>query len=123
MNRYKLMSAGVDCNEGIRRFRGNKEAYEDVLVMLLDDDHYKSMVDAMAQNDVKRAFAAAHALKGMAANLSLHKVYDNIFPLTECLREEDMDGATALLPALQESYAQALQAVKLYAGNDRGSEE
>lgn len=117
MNRYQLTKAGIDCNEGVLRFGGNKQSYEVVLRMFLEDDHFQSMVDAFACEDVEQAFAAAHALKGVAGNLSLAAVYADIVPLTEHLRAGDLGGALPFLPAVQASYATAFDAVERYTSN------
>ena len=49
MNRYILTKAGIDVNEGIHRFNGNKELYEKFLTSFPEDIHYEQMLEAIEQ--------------------------------------------------------------------------
>lgn len=104
MNRYKLYKAGIDTNEGINRFCGKAEIYEQYLVAFPNDQNYDAMCLAIRSGDVKAAFSAAHALKGVAGNLSLVKLYTDIIPLVEELRAGSLTNAAGLLKAVSEDY-------------------
>lgn len=111
MNRYKLYKAGVDTNEGISRFGGKIESYEKYLYKFPADENYLSLCDALQVNDVKAAFAAAHALKGVAGNLSLVKLRADIEPLVEELRHGNMDNADELMKPVTADYDAVLSAL------------
>ena len=104
MNRYRLSKAGINVKEGLERFNGKMELYESYLGRFLEDENYKLMCEAIERADVKAAFAAAHALKGVAGNLSLNKLCEDLNPLVELLRVNSMDGAKELLEKVSQDY-------------------
>lgn len=83
MNRYTLTKAGIDVNEGVHRFNGNKELYEHFLLTFPEDEHFKKMLEAIETGDVEESFQQAHALKGIAGTVSLVQLHANIIPLVE----------------------------------------
>lgn len=111
MNRYKLSKAGVSANEGIKRFSGNTEKYEELLCQFPEDTHYKAMCSAIENGNAEAAFNAAHALKGMAGNLSMNRLYEDICPLVEVLRSGSLLKADELLKAIQEDYYEIIMAL------------
>ena len=104
MNRYRLTKAGINVSEGLHRFGGNQEIYEKFLMKFPENESYKQMLDAIEKQDVEAAFQASHALKGVAGNLSLEKLYQAILPLVEEFRAGRMEQTGALLPPVKEAY-------------------
>ena len=104
MNRYILTKAGIDVNEGIHRFNGNKELYEKFLTSFPEDIHYEQMLEAIEQKDVDAAFQGAHALKGITGTVSLAKLHSLLIPLVEELRAGSMEKVPELLPPVKEAY-------------------
>ena len=104
MNRYKLSKAGINANEGIARFSGRAELYEKFLYQFPQDENFSLLCAAIRQQDVKAAFIAAHSLKGIAGNLSLTKLYEDLCPLVEQLRAGSLSGAEALLQSVRCDY-------------------
>lgn len=111
MNRYKLSKAGIDANQGIWRFSGNKEEYERCLNTFPNDDHFNQMLDAIDAKDVKKAFSAAHAIKGMAGNLSMNDLYESIVPLVEVFRSDTFEGMEPQLTQVKENYQRVMDAL------------
>lgn len=105
MNRYALVKAGIDFNQGLRRFNNNKEMYESFLLKFPKDKNYEGLCNALEQQDVKTAFQCGHSLKGIAGNLSLQKLYDALIPVVEELRNDSLAQAQALFAPVQENYA------------------
>lgn len=112
MNRYKLTVAGIDPNDGIKRFSGNTEKYEEFLKKYLDDGHYTELCEAIRKKNVTEAFAAAHALKGIAANISLAGLYADIQPLVEELRNGSMEHADELLQKVTSDHIAVIAALR-----------
>lgn len=112
MNRYKLSVSGVNPSEGIARFNGNEEKYEKYLAKFPQDGNYADLCQAIRAGDGKAAFAAAHALKGIAGNLSLVKLYADIQPLVEQLRRGDLDRADELLEPVIRDYEIVIAALQ-----------
>lgn len=112
MNRYKLSKAGVSVSEGVRRFGGNAEKFGQLLDSFEKDPHFAQMCDAVAAGDADAAFAAGHALKGIAGNLSMTRLYADVIPLVEALRAGDLTGIDALLTPVRQDYQELLIALK-----------
>ncbi|MDD3369622.1 MAG: Hpt domain-containing protein [Lachnospiraceae bacterium] len=108
MNRYKLTKAGIDVNEGIRRFNNNKEMYEKFLMTFPQDPLYARLDKAIKDQDVKEAFQAAHALKGVSGNLSLIELHQQLIPLVEELRNDSLEKAPELFVSVSESYTKVI---------------
>ncbi len=67
---------------------------------------------AMEAEDYEQAFAAAHTLKGVTANLSLVSLNQLAVEITEMLRNgADIEGAKDMLPILQKSYDSVIEAI------------
>lgn len=104
MNRYKLSVAGVDVNQGLKRLNNDKEFYEELLQKFCEDVHYQQLLKALEQGDAKEAFQHGHALKGMAGNLSMVRLYDALVPLVEELRNGNPEKAKKLLQEVKDAY-------------------
>lgn len=104
MDFFKLSMAGINVSEGLKRFNGNKEMYEKYLRKFSEDHNYIDMCIAFENKEIKSAFAAAHALKGVSGNLSIQKLYNDIFPLVEELRSGNFEKAEELLPVVKDDY-------------------
>lgn len=112
MNRYKMVKAGIDVNEGIHRFNGKKEMYEKFLLNFPQNDLYGKLVEAIDNQDVKEAFQAGHALKGVTGNLSMKEFHDNLVPLVEELRADSLEHAKELLEPVAESYKKVMEVLQ-----------
>lgn len=77
--KIKLEQAGINVNASVSRLGGNEKLFEKVLNMFPKDSSYNEMLDAIAETDSEKAYAAAHTLKGVAGNLSMNR----LFKLTE----------------------------------------
>ena len=112
MNRYRLSKAGINAKEGIERFSGNAEIYETCLSHFPDDANFKLLCEAINAKDAHAAFTAAHALKGIAGNLSITTLYADLLPLVELLRSGSLDGVERLLEPVAQDYDAVLAALK-----------
>lgn len=111
MNRYRLVKAGIDYNEGLRRFANNREMYEKLLRKTPEDSNFAGLEKSIADQDTENAFAYAHALKGVAGNLSLTQLHADLIPLVEELRLGRIDDADELLIPVKASYQLVLEAL------------
>lgn len=91
MNRYQLVKGGIDVAQGIERM-GSMEEYVALLSQFPQDPHTEDLRKALEEKDANRAFEAAHALKGIAGNLSLEDLYEALDPLVERLRNGESEG-------------------------------
>lgn len=87
MNKELLTQAGIDVNDGIRRFNDKEDLYERFLFTFPKDVNYYTMCEAISKGDAEQAFQAANALKGITGNLSLNQLYNHIIPLVDSLKK------------------------------------
>lgn len=117
MNRYELFEAGIDVSDGIRRFSGDKEGYRRFLFRFEDDEYYSRICENIQNRDLEKAFYLAHALKGIAGNLSFHELHSALIPLTEELRKGDYENIDALLSPVTQAYSSIKEILR--EGKDR----
>lgn len=105
MNRESCIAAGIDYDSGLAHFAGKADLYEKFLLKFPADTTFADLEKAMADEDTKAAFIAAHTLKGVTGNLSLNGLYKDILPLVEALRGDgNMELAKTLYPPVKEEY-------------------
>lgn len=112
MNRYKLSKAGIDANEGIRRFNNDKNMYEKFLKTFPENTLYHKLIEDLENKNVSDAFQSAHALKGLSGNLSLVQLYKDMIPLVEELRSGSLEKADSYLPSIKVSYDKIIKALE-----------
>ena len=77
---------GCDIEEGLERLGGDEDFYETLLSGFVQENGMSELVQAMETGDYRRAFEAAHGLKGDTGNLSLTPLYEAVCSLVEDLR-------------------------------------
>ena len=89
-----LRAYGANVDEGLGRCMGNEEFYLRLVGMVKEDAGFAALEQAIATNDLKAGFEAAHALKGVLANLAITPILEPVMEITELLRAEtQMDYA------------------------------
>lgn len=88
-----LRGKGVDVDKALERLKGNKEAYKSFLVEFFEDPDFESLGEEIKAGNARNAFEYAHGLKGMAANLGLDTVHNQLSVLVEILRPGGLEGA------------------------------
>ena len=82
----QLAAYGADVKTGIERCMGSDTFYLRMVGMIRNDRNFDALKEALGRNDLDAAFEAAHALKGVLANLSLTPVLKPVAEMTELLR-------------------------------------
>lgn len=80
----RLFGANVD--EGLQRCMNNEPFYLRMVRLACADGNFEKLSRAVEQNDLTAGFEAAHALKGVLANLALTPILKSVSELTELLR-------------------------------------
>ncbi len=91
-----IESYGVNISAGLARFAGKKEVYEKFLLKFPKDAIFETLSQAIRSKDFDTARKAAHALKGIAANLSIDTFAERAFQLEQALKQENSDQARKL---------------------------
>lgn len=100
-----LKALGVNTEEGIARCIGKPEFYLKMVKAALNDDGFDKLEAAVAAGNYDEAFAAAHNLKGVAANLALTPLNEPLKELTDLLRPRVPVDCSNLLAECREQYA------------------
>lgn len=96
--------AGNDYDGALNRTAGDEELLLSLFDMFLNDKSWPELNTAMANDDAKSAFAAAHSLKGSSGMLGMTRFFEAMRPLTEALRGGDIALAKTLFPAAEHEY-------------------
>ena len=108
-----LKSYGANTAEGLARCMNNEAFYLRLVGMGLKDVNFDKLQNAVAAGNVKDAFEAAHALKGVLGNLALTPLLNPVSEMTELFRgKEEMPEVTELMRQVSEQLekARALEA-------------
>jgi len=79
--------------------------------MFLQDTSFQQLTDAMARQDVKDAFLAAHTLKEVCLNLGFSNLMPSAVALTEILRAGSFDGAAEQYALVEKEYHKTIEAL------------
>lgn len=112
MNRKALQEVGVNIEKGLDNVDQDTSLYEELLRYFLKDKSYPRLCAAFQTQNVQEAFNAAHALKGISDNLGFQKLTENVKPVVEYLRQENLDNAKQLFPQIEETYHEVIEAIQ-----------
>lgn len=109
-----LIALGIDYNKALERFLGKPDFYQEFLYQFPDDPQLDTLLAATKDHDVKKAFKAAHTLKGLCGNLGLNNLLKPILPLVEILRKDSFDGIESLLNELVIQHKKTCDVLELH---------
>ncbi|MDD2647512.1 MAG: hypothetical protein PHI27_07300 [Eubacteriales bacterium] len=113
MDRERLISAGIDYDEGVERFAGMAQIYEKYLVKFFDSYGINELISQINAGDIETAFKTAHAIKGAAGNLSINLFYEKLCVLVELLRRSaPKEECAPLIGGVRKQYEIAADAVR-----------
>ncbi len=98
----ELGAWGCDVNAAMDRLLDDKEIFTRFLYQFKEDEKFVELEQAIQDNNKKEAFECAHALKGVAGNLSLNPLYESISLLVEALRNDENEKLEMLLKSVLE---------------------
>ena len=86
-----LRAWGANVDEGLTRCCGNEAFYLRLAGMAAQDGNFARLEEALGAEDYSAAFEAAHALKGVLANLALTPWLAPVSEMTELLAEKGLE--------------------------------
>jgi len=93
-----LRAYGANVEEGLTRCMGMEGFYLGLVGKIRNDNHVRRLEESVRAGDLDSAFEAAHALKGVLANLALTPALNPVSEITEALRaRREMDYEPLLL--------------------------
>lgn len=88
----ELENYSKDVMTGLQRFLNDEELYLDCLMQFKEDANFLLLGQSLEQKNFKKAFEAAHNLKGAAGNLGLTPLFIALSNLVMKLRTEKYEN-------------------------------
>lgn len=107
-----LEGVGIDVQEALDRFMGNEALMMRFLTRFPQDLNFSALRKAVDAGDAAQAFTAAHTLKGVVGNLSIHSLFHPVSAMVEDLRRGDLSSASQQMGALEAQYLQVVSALE-----------
>lgn len=104
-----LANYGIDYLDAMDRFAGNEALFFRLALKFEHDANMAALHEACSTQDINRAIACAHALKGVSGNLSFKDLYTIMCEITELLRADNLVAAQALMPHAQNAYDKVME--------------
>ena len=104
----QLRDWGANVDEALVRCLNNEAFYLRLADKALQDPGFDRLKDAVGTGDLDKAFEAAHALKGVMANLALTPILDPVREMTELLRSRTQTDYAPFLAEIDEQKARLL---------------
>lgn len=110
-----LTAYGIDLGAGLARMDGNRALYLFFLSQFPHDESLTRVKSAVERGDAAEAFAGAHDLKGLSAQLGLTRLAVACGALCDCLGEPDYppERVHSQLELVERAHAQALCGIAL----------
>ena len=96
-----LKTYGANTEEGLGRCMNNESFYLRLVKMIPGDASFPKLYDAVENGDLDIAFEAAHALKGVTANMALTPILTPVQQITELLRNRTQADYGPLLAEIE----------------------
>lgn len=106
-----LLEGGIDIEGIYHRLPGKDDLIIRLLKKFPEEQNYNFLVEAVEEKDYRKAFEAAHNLKGVAANMDMHPLLESMSLLVEKLREEEPGDISAEFEAVKRDYERVIEAI------------
>lgn len=97
-----LRSWGADVDEALERCLNNEAFYLKMVQKAAQDPAFDRLEGAVSAGNLEKAFDAAHALKGVMANLALTPICEPVREITELLRARTETDYAPLIRKINE---------------------
>ncbi len=104
----------IDIQSMMDRFMNNEELYLRFLRKLPTNTQIDELREQIAAGNQKDALMTSHNLKSFTGNLSLTKLHQLFTTQVKQMRENDWDGAVAIMPDINEEYNRIVAVLKEY---------
>lgn len=108
----QLQKAGVNLDKALNRFMGNEAMYDKFLFSFTQEKSFGKLEESLNNKDIKESFILAHTMKGIVANLEIQSLLDRLSPMTEQLRNENMEGIAEQWELLKSKYNEVCNLIK-----------
>ena len=108
----KLAPFGIDYVDAMDRFGDNAELYERLALKYLSDEHLVALQAAMEAKDYSEGYSQAHALKGVAGNLSFKDLFECAALVSDALYAGEYEAAEKYLPQVEAAHENAIKGLE-----------
>lgn len=111
--REMLAANGFSIEDAMQRFMNKEQLWLKFLKKFKADTSYAELVQALAEKNCRKAFEAAHTMKGITGNLALTDLNRLISEQTEYLREpaNNLEAAAQMMPKITEIYENTIKII------------
>lgn len=110
----ELSALGVDTKDAMERFMGNSALYERMLKKFPKTVEDSPVLPYAQSEDYETAASNAHALKGVAGNLSLTPLFERYTKIVDMYRASNFEQANSLLAETLELQKKFLDVIEKY---------
>ncbi|WP_296009582.1 Hpt domain-containing protein [uncultured Adlercreutzia sp.] len=110
----KLAPFGIDYVDAMDRFGDNADLYERLALKYLDDGHMVALEAAMETKDFSEGYSQAHALKGVAGNLSFKDLYECAALVSDALYAGEYEAAEKHLPQVEKAHKLVIEGLEAW---------
>lgn len=114
MMQENLCALGIDIQDALARFMGNDTLLMRFLLNFPQDPNFQNLKQAMKEQNMEAAYQAAHALKGVAGNLSMTELFRQSCAITEDLRNKELSSAAKKMDALETQYLRIVSGLEKF---------
>lgn len=110
----KLAPYGIDYVDAMDRFGDNAELYERLALKYLNDTHLVSLQAAIEAHEFSDGYSEAHALKGVAGNLSFVDLFKTAALVSDALYAGESDAAIDYLPQVEAAHKLVIEGLEAW---------
>ncbi len=91
MDRDALTECGISYDEGVEKFLGEQELYDELLVNFLTDNTFEEAKSYVDSDDYEGVLRAIHAMKSVTGTLCMNKLYRKCCQVVDAVRAKEFD--------------------------------
>lgn len=110
----ELKTKGVDIEEGLDRFMGNRLLYEKMLGKFFEFIEQSSVDTDFDCNNYEDIIEKTHAIKGTTGNLSIKPLYEAYTKIVNLLRAHQPEQAKIILQEILPVQSDIINCIKKY---------
>ncbi len=110
----QLAPYGIDYMDAMDRFGDNAALYERLALKYLDDEHLVALQAAMEAADYSEGYSQAHALKGVAGNLSFKDLFQCAALVSDALYAGEYEAAATHMPEVERTHNLVIEGLEAW---------
>lgn len=108
MEKEKLMAAGIDYENALRRFAGKEILYEKYLVKFKEDKHLDIALEAKENGNYEDMLKAIHTMKGVVGTLGMTALFQACAMVVNAIRAKELEHMDELVEKVKTEYAKMI---------------